>query len=137
MVSRDHHSLLTELVGPVYFACDRLGFYRTQHANAISFVCKWHKQSLKASQKPQVIQSNLFSQEGSCLSLCELPFLKEYFSAEGVCQAANEAGLKYLGGATVKIQVSVKFKLIQSTSAVVPHVFSPRKLLGTLLGPKS
>lgn len=141
MVSSGHVPEITTLFSRswwVLFILRVTGWVFTEHSTPTpSFcVCKWYKQSLKASQKPQVIQSNLFSQEGSCLSLCELPFLKEYFSAEGVCQAANKAGLKYLGGATVKIQVSVKFKFIQSMSAVVLHVFSPRKSLRYITGTK-
>lgn len=85
-------------------------------------VYKWYKQPLKASQKPQAVQSNLFSPE--------LPSLKQYFSDEGVCQTASKAGLRYLGGDAAKIQVSVKFKLIQGMSASALHVFSPRKTLG-------
>lgn len=54
---------------------------------------------------------------------------KQCLSAEDVCEAASKAGLKCLGGATVKIQVSVKFNLIWCMSAVVLHVFSPRKTL--------
>lgn len=112
------------------------GWVFTEHGMPSPFLCvyKWYKQPLKASQKPQVIQSNLFSQEGCCLSLYELPILKQCLSAEGLFQAASEAGLKGLGGATVKIQVLVKFKQIWGTSAVVLHVFSPRKTLSYITG---
>lgn len=132
--SRDHH--LFSLSCWVPFVSHVTGWVFTEPSRPFLCVYKWYKQPLKASQKSQVVRSNLFSQEGCCLSLYELPILKQYLSAEGVCQATSKAGLNYLGGATVKIKFSLKFKLIWGMSAVVLHIFSPRKTLRCITGAK-
>lgn len=61
-------------------------------------------------------------------------FMNQYSSAEDICKAANNAVLKYLGGARIKIQVAVKFKSTQSVLVVVLHLFAPRKTLRYISG---
>lgn len=62
--------------------------------------------------------------------------MNQYSSAEVICQAANNAVLKYISGARVKIQVAVKFKSTQSIVVVVLYLFSQENL-DTLRGPDS